>query len=770
MDIRHCINAADLEINDVVFQYRLDLLSPATEYEVIVRPFNLELRSGFDYSFIFGPSSLSVPFKAKDDVPEAAPVNLRSLSAREDQVDLTWEDNSALLSNGDIIEYEIHSINDKQNYTAEIRQISIIGLEPNTEYSYQVRARTSVGGFSNNYSSILTTRTCPQDMKRNDDVNCFAVQGSFAVSGNEALVCAVEVPNLVSDCETQEELTVQTLNILEGFWRPNINEFKEIKSCPVPEFCSKAKQGDNISAAILAEPESAQCASFHRGVYCSSCDKGYVLSNNDGCTKCADDIKSNHEANFISFVSFIAFLILLCVLYVVFKAVLGGSLADRCSDTRNKLNEKSTHIWELLGVKLRILEGFLQVMFAFQSVLYVDTNTNFLMESIGSIANLNLGLVAYAFEVYCAIDVNHYLSLLLYTLPPLCLAFMLFLLYLVMGNVRKDWRKSLKASSFEMFFIVSFLIYPGASKVILDTFFCEEFESVEEDSEFIFKTALRSDYRLSCSFAGSERIGWVAYATFMVLVYPVGILAIYLYFLYLFNKTEDKTLIKDLVYPYRDNRYWFEAYELVRKLLQTTFVSFCLLFGNQVASSVALNLSVFFLLVLVHLNPYRKYSDFGFAVMSLSMLAFATQLNSWFDGEECDRDCQAEKKGDAIGALVLVEITALFLFAFIEYMFSKNIMKAHEVNTSTVADEEEVDIPDAELIIVKLRTENKELNQKIDVLNEKIQGLNNDIQVMDNEMRGLNEKNEEQSNEITVLEAQFESLKYELIRYQQTFA
>ena len=109
-------------------------------------------------------------------------MNLRSISAREDQVDLTWEDNSALLSNGEIVEYEIHSINDKQNYTAEIRQISIIGLEPNTEYTYQVRARTSVGGFSNSYSSVLTTRTCPQDMKRNDNVSCFAIQGSFAVS------------------------------------------------------------------------------------------------------------------------------------------------------------------------------------------------------------------------------------------------------------------------------------------------------------------------------------------------------------------------------------------------------------------------------------------------------------------------------------------------------------------------------------------------------------------------------------------------------------
>lgn len=291
-------------------------------------------------------------------------------------------------------------------------------------------------------------------------------------------------------------------------------------------------------------------------------------------------------------------------------------------------------------------------------------------------------------------------------------------------------------------------------------FFCEDFETVEKDSEYIFKSALRSDYRLSCSFAENERIGWVVYATFMVLIYPVGILAIYLYFL--LRKREDKTLIKDLVYPYRDNIYWFEAYELVRKLMQTVFVSYCLLFGNQVASFVALNLSVFFLSALVHLNPYRKYSDFGFAVMSLSMLAFSTQLNFVFDVEECDRDCQAERKGFAIGTLVLMEIAALFLFAFIEYMFSKNIMKGHEVNTSTVADEEEVDIPDAELI-TNLRKRINELNQE--KLNE-VSILKDENAILNDEVAILKEK----SNElIAALKAENESLKCEL-GYQHTFA
>ena len=59
-------------------------------------------------------------------------------------------------------------------------------------------------------------------------------------------------------------------------------------------------------------------------------------------------------------------------------------------------------------------------------------------------------------------------------------------------------------------------------------------------------------------------------------------------------------------------------------------------------------------------------------------------------------DCQAEKKADAIGALVLVKIASLFLFAFIGYVFSNN--KA-EVNSLTAADKEEVYIPDAELIL-----------------------------------------------------------------------
>lgn len=230
--------------------------------------------------------------------------------------------------------------------------------------------------------------------------------------------------------------------------------------------------------------------------------------------------------------------------------------------------------------------------------------------------------------------------------------------------------------SFNVFFVVSFLIYPGASKIIFDTFYCEHFESVTEETETIFRHALRADYRISCAVTAEGRIGWISYAALMVLVYPIGILAVYLVFLRKYNlatgsqRERYKFLVNDLIYPYRENRYWFEAYELVRKLLQTAFVSFCVGFGEQAASSTALNLTWISLGVLIFLNPYKKKTDFVFAIISLVLLVFATQLDYWHDTAGlCDQNCNDSKTADTIIVMAFFELIVFTLILLLEYCF-----------------------------------------------------------------------------------------------------
>ena len=75
------------------------------------------------------------------------------------------------------------------------------------------------------------------------------------------------------------------------------------------------------------------------------------------------------------------------------------------------------------------------------------------------------------------------------------------------------------------------------------------------------------------------------------------------------EKEEIENLVKDLVYPYKDNRYWFETYDPIRKLIQTSGVALVLVYGQEFAVSVAVNLSIIFLCVLIIMSPYKEKSD-----------------------------------------------------------------------------------------------------------------------------------------------------------------
>jgi hypothetical protein len=65
--------------------------------------------------------------------------------------------------------------------------------------------------------------------------------------------------------------------------------------------------------------------------------------------------------------------------------------------------------------------------------------------------------------------------------------------------------------------LLTFLVYPGVSKKIFQTFKCQPFE---DGSSY-----LKADLSLSCDT--DAYTGWLAYATAMVFVYPLGIPAFY---------------------------------------------------------------------------------------------------------------------------------------------------------------------------------------------------------------------------------------------------
>lgn len=129
----------------------------------------------------------------------------------------------------------------------------------------------------------------------------------------------------------------------------------------------------------------------------------------------------------------------------------------------------------------------------------------------------------------------------------------------------------------------------------------------------------------------SEYIGVLVYSSVMVLVYPVGVLVFYLLLLRQNKRIlkmprrertdEEEAKVSPTVFlheVYKSSAFWFEAYELARKVL---LVSFTVMVYETSTESLAgviwvIALSFLSLIILVVVQPYRRAMDFCFAILT----------------------------------------------------------------------------------------------------------------------------------------------------------
>jgi len=97
---------------------------------------------------------------------------------------------------------------------------------------------------------------------------------------------------------------------------------------------------------------------------------------------------------------------------------------------------------------------------------------------------------------------------------------------MILSRVYNKYKESVRQETITTVFYLTFLVYPGVSQTILETYLCEEFPTATE----IFKSALRADYRLSCE-KSEQRVIALVYASIMLVVYPIGIVLLYVSFL-----------------------------------------------------------------------------------------------------------------------------------------------------------------------------------------------------------------------------------------------
>lgn len=617
--------------------------------------------------------------------------------------------------------------------TLELGQLFPATSVQGEKFSIRVQAITS-GSTCSLFSRAVTVQTCSKYMQRNrlafDD--CFALAGYFKMDG-EAVSCADLEKNLTSGaldsrkCFQNEGTTVQNLAISVNFWRASILS-NDIRLCPRFEFCSHYYR--NFTEREIGETSPDQyCAENHTGIYCSGCIEDNALRGQT-CEYCKKEERES-IAGILILVTMFTLLLISLYAYVLWKAgcfrtcfnsislkckshccgqrpseSLSQNLKQRVDKPRSKSSKAGSKArlmrclkgslrfaictWNygvrlvkivaanVMTTRVRILFGYFQVLAAYRRILPLRTGseTTSLLSVMTFISNIDFTLLLTGATSRCSMQYSHYDILLAATLGPIAMTVLLFTLTLGTAYcLTRELLDTIRRKTISALLFFMFTVYPYVSHTILATFWCEQFPCNDTTCN-LTTSALREDYTLSCDPEfDAQRSFFEEYAKAMVLIYPVGVVVLYVSLLFFYysliledsrKKIEDKkdkadverktklATVSFLIEPYTNRRFWFEAYELLRKLLQTAVIGYFAGVPNQSVSLLSQNLTVAFIVILLLLSPYKDGADLAYAVFSLALLLPATQ--SIIMNPRGRHDATFE-------ALAIIEVVVLVLFA-----------------------------------------------------------------------------------------------------------
>ena len=459
------------------------------------------------------------------------------------------------------------------------------------------------------WSLPLFVTTCPAFMQQGTESQgdkCVAITGFYRGIDGKARSCADLARKLPPgafgnhQCLDKIGTEVQSLPVAEGFWRASVTS-ESIRMCPTRAFCMPRKEHGLRLFQQVTSPRQ-YCTENNTGTYCEDCVEDSVPGPN-GCVYCTkEDKRSPHGLVVFMAISCLTFLGL--YVYVLLSS---GFLLDACCGQRRTRSGTGTRrpLWKKAGfmcdepgcehyrkktrlmTKVRILFGYFQVLSSYQRTFLKQSihDSGGLLGFVSLLSNLDLTWVVSSVAIRCTYDYDFYHILLVVTLSPIVLTSLQ--LFCTTGTVfccgmRATHLNSVVRQNLAVLFLLLFLIYPYVSQTVLATFWCESFP--EADAAFNLTTsALRVDYRLSCDHEDNRRRIYVIYAASMVLVYPIGVFVLFASSLYVWKDQilapKDSTAegeqqgklkaVGFLVKPYKAARFWFEAYELIRKLVQT---------------------------------------------------------------------------------------------------------------------------------------------------------------------------------------------------------
>eukprot|EP00953_Heterococcus_sp_UTEX-ZZ885_P035577 18362-Heterococcus_DN1.PRE.1 len=453
-----------------------------------------------------------------------------------------------------------------------------------------------------------------------------------------------------SDTDTGSSLASQRLK--PGFWRASLST-TDIRDCWYAEACNATANATAVTTRRATGTATTDIVQADDNRYCTTGYKGPWYQ----CTQC----RTGTKAAIYSALALVLVAFALATWYLAIQ-LLGLSDGQDAISTFSALGcmkKLASLPWD----KLRIPVVAFQIVTQFISITGLplpDIYRNFL--SWTDAFNLNLG---WLLSLGCLTKIDFYQKLLITTLGPVVVAAALTCTHTVVRYrnpvqavaadsqiatqpaTPSSLEKAL-AKHYLVFLAMTFLIYSTVSTTVFQTFACD---IIDEDIKTAVTTRyLRADYSIQCDT--HEHNLYKAYAAIMIIIYPLGIPALYAWLLWsnkgklsskndasvrMLNRHRDVSLrpTRFLWKTYTPQMYYWEVVECMRRQLLTGTIVF-IKPGTRAQVSVACILAVVSMVTALHFRPHADTLDgriytVGAMIIFLSMflsLAMKTDNNN----------------------------------------------------------------------------------------------------------------------------------------------
>lgn len=292
------------------------------------------------------------------------------------------------------------------------------------------------------------------------------------------------------------------------------------------------------------------------------------------------------------------------------------------------------------------------------NVTFPETYQRFL----STIAVINFDLT-WVVSTNCFVNVNFHHRLLISTIGPILALSILGATYTLAARMNRESRDALRNvrhKHVSMVLLLTFFVYSSVSSTLFQMFACERLDDG--------RNYLRADYRIDCDSPTHKELQ--AYAGVMIVLYTVGIPALFSYLLFKHSKvlmeegcreTSSKVRsISGLWKPYKPDRFYFEVLECGRRIMLASMVVF--IFPNTAAQvAVTIMMTLVFLLGSEVLAPYASVWDTW-----LSRLGHVNIFTSMYMALLLKVDVSDERaESQAVFAAILVAAHVFMVFVVV---------------------------------------------------------------------------------------------------------